>query len=218
MDGAEILATLQNSEELINGVCQIISDIDMFSSDVTSRFDNVDAAITDVDSDIQNFSTAVTGRFNDVDAAIADLDSDIQIFSNSVAGNFDEVDAAIADLDADIVLLQVDIDLDALKVFVEPTGKGGSDTFVILSAERGTEQPVDLNIDCFDDELLQYREQPFTSTQISQGTMLVEFEDLPPLPSGKGSKGCDRIHRFEAVSKVPTRGGTRSRRTLLRGR
>jgi len=124
--------------------------------------------------------------------------------------------------------LQADSDLASLKLSIEPTDHSKT-AFLVLSAERGVETGIDLVIDCYDEADEMYRTQPFTRTEISEGTTLVTFpkreknskskksgEGKSGEGKGKGKGGCNTIRRFKGTAKKASRSGVHSTRTVLR--
>ena len=131
-------------------------------------------------------------------------------------------------IEGDIANLQADSDLDSLLLSIEPTDHSKT-AFLVLSAERGVETGIDLVIDCYDEGDEMYRTQPFTRTEISEGTTLVKFpkseknskskksgEGKSGEGKGKGKGGCNKIRRFKGTAKKASRSGVRSTRTVLR--
>jgi len=129
-------------------------------------------------------------------------------------------------IEGDIANLQADSDLASLKLSIEPTDHSKS-AFLVLSAERGVETGIDLVIDCYDEGDEMYRAQPFTRTEISEGTTLVKFpkseKNSKSKKSGEGKSGegksgkggCNKIRRFKGTAKKASRSGVRSTRTAL---
>ena len=118
--------------------------------------------------------------------------------------------------------------MDSLKLSIEPTDHSKT-AFLVLSAERGVETGIDLVIDCYDETEEKYQTQPFTRTEISEGTTLVKFpkreknskskksgEGKTGEGKGKGKGGCNKIRRFKGTAKKASRSGVRSTRTVLR--
>ena len=123
-------------------------------------------------------------------------------------------------IEGDIANLQADSDLDSLKLSIEPTDHSKT----AFRVETG----IDLVIDCYKETKEMYRTQPFTRTEISEGTTLVKFPKRAKdskkskksgegkIGEGKGKGGCQKIRRFKGTAKKASRSGIRSTRTVLR--
>jgi hypothetical protein len=214
IDAAEIQAAYLNTNTIISQNCGIESSID-----------NVNRKVVEVENAVADFRLEAVGRFNIVDHAVED-------FRLEAVGRFNSVDDAVEDfrleaverfdtVDDSIANLQADSDLDSLKISIEPTDRSAT-TFLVLSAERGVETGIDLVIDCFDEADEMYRTQPFTRTEISEGTTLVKFPKSGKSSKsknsreGKGKGGCNKIRRFKGTAKKVSRSGIRSTRTVIR--
>jgi hypothetical protein len=242
IDAAEIQAAYLNTNTIISQNCgiegsidnvyrkvvEVENDVEDFRLEAVGRFNIVDHAVEDfrqeavgrfnsVDDAVEDFRFEAVGRFNIVDHAVED-------FRLEAVGRFNSVDDAVEDfrfeaverfdtVDDSIANLQADFDLDSLKISIEPTDRSAT-TFLVLSAERGVETEIDLVIDCFDEADEIYRAQPFTRTEISEGTTLVKFPKSAKSSKEKG--GCNKIHRFKGTAKKVSRSGIRSTRTVIR--
>jgi hypothetical protein len=218
IDGAEIQAAFENTKTIITQNCGIEESIGGVG-DAVVRVENavaiVNYGVKAVDFEVKYFRIEANGRFDTIDSAI-------EVVRSEAAGRFDNVDVSILGL-------QKDVDMDSLKLSIESTEVQDPDTetaFLVLSAERGVEKAIDLVIDCFDEDDLAYRTQPFTRTEISEGTTLVKFPKSKSSNKGrlklgneneKGKGGCTKIRRFKGTAKEESRSGVRSVRTVIRG-
>ena len=200
IDGAEIQAAFENTKTIITQNC------------------GIEGLIGGVGDAVVRVANAVAS----VDDAVEAVDLEVRDFRSEANGRFDNVDLSILDL-------QKDVDMDSLKLSIESTEVQDPDTetaFLVLSAERGVEKAIDLVIDCFDEDDLAYRTQPFTRTEISEGTTLVKFPKSKGSnkgrlklgnENGKGKGSCTKIRRFKGTAKEESRSGVRSVRTIIRG-
>jgi hypothetical protein len=123
VDGAEIFATLKNSEELIAASCQLVSDTAILSTLVTTETGQIDTDIdtlsalvtteTDqIDTDIDTLSTLVTIETDEIDGFLDDgfcreanegneftstcsLREQVSVLADEITRRFDRTDALL---------------------------------------------------------------------------------------------------------------------------